>query len=151
MLYQNIKPKLYLDTCCYNRPFDDQEQDKIRIEAEAVLSIIARGELGQLDILKSGVIFDEILAIPYPDKQSKVLNLYGSASPSLSYHQVIGDLALDFHQKGLGAYDATHLAYAKHYHADVLLTTDRKFINTVRNLDLDIPVLNPLTYMTEVL
>jgi len=34
--------KLYLDTCCYNRPFDDQAQERIHIESEAVLIIIER-------------------------------------------------------------------------------------------------------------
>ena len=32
--------KLYLDACCVNRPFDDQTQDRIRLEAErAVLRV----------------------------------------------------------------------------------------------------------------
>ncbi len=24
----NIKPRIYLDMCCYNRPFDDQRQQQ---------------------------------------------------------------------------------------------------------------------------
>jgi hypothetical protein len=39
--------KIYLDVCCLNRPFDDQGQERIRLEAEAVLLIIARMESGQ--------------------------------------------------------------------------------------------------------
>ena len=31
---------IYLDTCCLNRPFDDQTQDRIRLEAEAVILIL---------------------------------------------------------------------------------------------------------------
>lgn len=31
--------RVYLDNCCYNRPFDDQNQLRIRIEAEAKLGI----------------------------------------------------------------------------------------------------------------
>ncbi len=27
--------KVYLDNCCFNRPFDDQSQLKIRLESEA--------------------------------------------------------------------------------------------------------------------
>ena len=50
MILNNTKLSIYLDMCCYNRPFDVQNQDKIRIEADAVLSIIGRGELGQWDI-----------------------------------------------------------------------------------------------------
>lgn len=28
--------KLYLDNCCYNRPFDNLEQEKINLEANAI-------------------------------------------------------------------------------------------------------------------
>jgi hypothetical protein len=34
-------PKIYLDMCSYNRPFDDQEQMKVRLETEAKLYIQA--------------------------------------------------------------------------------------------------------------
>jgi len=33
------KPKLYLDNCCFNRPFDDQSQMLVRLETEAKLFI----------------------------------------------------------------------------------------------------------------
>jgi len=35
-----------MDICCFNRPFDDLSQDRIYLEAEAVLSImfVANGE-----------------------------------------------------------------------------------------------------------
>lgn len=32
--------RIYLDVCCLNRPFDDQTQDRIHLEAEAVLTIL---------------------------------------------------------------------------------------------------------------
>jgi hypothetical protein len=39
---ENKKDKLriYLDVCCLNRPFDNQVQDRVRLEAEAVLAIL---------------------------------------------------------------------------------------------------------------
>ena len=33
--------KIYMDVCCYNRPFDDLSQDRIYLETEAILSIIS--------------------------------------------------------------------------------------------------------------
>ena len=33
------KLKLYLDNCCFNRPFDDQSQLLVRLETEAKLFI----------------------------------------------------------------------------------------------------------------
>jgi hypothetical protein len=31
--------KIYLDNCCFNRPFDDQSQLRIKLESEAKLKI----------------------------------------------------------------------------------------------------------------
>lgn len=33
--------RVYLDNCCYNRPFDDQNQLAVRLETEAKLAIAA--------------------------------------------------------------------------------------------------------------
>jgi hypothetical protein len=45
---------VYLDVCCLNRPFDDQTQDRIRLEAEAIVLIlehIIRGDWNWLSSL----------------------------------------------------------------------------------------------------
>jgi hypothetical protein len=34
--------RIYLDVCCINRPFDDQTEERIRMESEAVLAILKR-------------------------------------------------------------------------------------------------------------
>ena len=34
--------RIYLDVCCQNRPYDDQSQDRVRVESEAVRRILAR-------------------------------------------------------------------------------------------------------------
>jgi hypothetical protein len=31
---------VYMDCCCLNRPADDQTQDKIRIETDAIIGIL---------------------------------------------------------------------------------------------------------------
>ena len=33
--------RVYLDNCCYNRPFDEQTQPSVRLETEAKLLIQA--------------------------------------------------------------------------------------------------------------
>jgi hypothetical protein len=39
--------KIYLDVSCLNRPFDDQGQARVRLEAEAVTVILAKCDLGE--------------------------------------------------------------------------------------------------------
>lgn len=53
-------PRIYLDACCLNRPFDDQTQDRIRLEAEAVLLILAHIEAGDWDMIGSEALEFEI-------------------------------------------------------------------------------------------
>jgi hypothetical protein len=47
--------KIYLDTCCLNRPFDDETQDRIRLEAEAVGLILAHFQAGDWELLRNFV------------------------------------------------------------------------------------------------
>ena len=44
-IIQDVETKAYricLDVCCHNRPFDDLPDDRVRIEADAVLAILSR-------------------------------------------------------------------------------------------------------------
>jgi hypothetical protein len=52
--------KIYLDTCCLSRPFDDQTQERIKLESEAVLVVLARFERGDWEWFGSDVLMDEI-------------------------------------------------------------------------------------------
>ncbi len=48
--------KIYLDNCCYNRPFDDQSQIKINLEAQAKLYIQAKIREGAYDLVWSYIL-----------------------------------------------------------------------------------------------
>ena len=48
--------RLYFDCCCYNRPFDDQSQQRIHDESEAILSLINRCSAVRGTILGSAVL-----------------------------------------------------------------------------------------------
>lgn len=47
---------IYLDNCCYNRPFDDQTQERIHLESEAVLSILKMGQMKRAVIVGSEIL-----------------------------------------------------------------------------------------------
>ncbi len=48
--------KLYLDNCMFNRPFDDQSNIKILLEAEAKLKIQENIRLGLYELIWSYVL-----------------------------------------------------------------------------------------------
>lgn len=64
--------KIYLDVCCLNRPFDDQTQDRIHLEAEAILSILNHSQSTDWRVMGSYAIDYEISKIPDPDKRLMV-------------------------------------------------------------------------------
>ena len=48
--------RIYLDNCCFNRPFDDQAQLKIRLETEAKLYIQRQVMLGEIELIWSYIL-----------------------------------------------------------------------------------------------
>ena len=45
--------RIYLDNCCYNRPYDDQSQIRIHLETEAKLYIQELIKSGKLELVTS--------------------------------------------------------------------------------------------------
>ena len=59
--------KIYLDVCCWNRPFDDQTQTRVHLEAEAILAIVSEIERGDSQLLHSEIVDLEIADTPDPN------------------------------------------------------------------------------------
>lgn len=51
--------RVYLDNCCYNRPFDSQTQLRVRLETEAKLAIQALMRAGALEYAWSDILVME--------------------------------------------------------------------------------------------
>lgn len=145
------KLKIYMDSCCFNRPFDDLSQDIVRLECEAVLTIINNCEAGIWDIFESDVLEDEIDRMTNLIKKQKVLELYSSTSIYVEINNEIISRAKEFHSINIKPFDALHLASAEYGGADILLTTDKKFINRASQSNAKIKVSNPAIWLTEVL
>jgi hypothetical protein len=71
---------IYMDCCCLNRPGDDQTQDIIRIESDAIMAILFKCFYGTWKLIGSDVIEYEITKTPDIIKRNKTLNLYSPRS-----------------------------------------------------------------------
>ena len=143
--------QIYLDCCCLNRPYDDLSSHTIRMEAEAVLSIIDNCDSSDWIFISSDVLLDEVLQISNQDKRDKVLMLYNAAGRHIDITDEIAYRAKELEQYNIKSYDALHLASAESIGADVLLTTDKSFINSTKRSGTKVAVKNPLKWLTEVL
>ncbi|HEX8363490.1 MAG TPA: PIN domain-containing protein [Longimicrobium sp.] len=143
--------RIYLDTCCLNRPFDDQTQDRVRAEAEAIVRIIEKVYGGDLELIRSEVVEAEAAAIPDPQRRRQVLALSGTGTVEVRTREEHLERAGVLKMLGFGEADALHIACAEFAGADALLTTDDAMIRRAQRLpyEMRIRVVNPLTWLKE--
>ncbi len=143
--------KLYLDNCCFNRPFDDLSQGKINLEANAVENILKKHTVGELEIYKSIAIDFEISKIKSDGKRRKVEDLYDALELiPIAYSEKIMQRALELRMYNIKNMDSLHLAFAESKPVDYFITTDRLLINASKRANLKIKVVNPIEFIMEV-
>ena len=143
--------RLYLDCCCYNRPFDAIFQNDALEESNAIISIIVRASSGSDQILGSTILDSEINKIKDLEKKFKVQALYRFASVYVPYTLEIQAFAKNICEKSkIHFKDSLHLASADFGNADFFLTTDYRLIRSCKNIELNFLVMNPINYFAEV-
>lgn len=145
--------KIYLDVCCLNRPFDDQEQDRVHLEAEAVLLILKHCESGEWKWVSSAVVSQEVENIPSSERGNRVKELLNVVSEFIPLDDVAVARGEELKSLGFKTYDALHVACAEQAQVDVLLTTDDRLLRvaTRNSKKLKIHIENPLIWLQKVL
>lgn len=144
--------KLYLDNCCYNRPFDDLKQEKINLEANAIENIFRKHINKEVEIYKSMAIDFEISKIKLDIKKRQVEDLYDAMDlTEIDYSQDIKQRAVELKQYNIKDMDALHLSFAESKNVDYFITTDRILINASKRANLKIKVINPIEFIMEVI
>ena len=119
--------RIYLDVSCLNRPFDDQNQRRIRLEAEAVTLVLDECEKGEWEYLSSQIATIEIDATPDEVRRSRVSLLLPTPSAISSLIESHFQRAEELEGMGFKPADALHVASAEDWKADVLLSCDDRF------------------------
>lgn len=138
--------KLYLDNCCYNRPYDDQSQLKIRLETQAKLRIQRDIKHGRYKLVWSYVMEYENSQNPYEEKRQAILLWKDIAIENVLENEQILEYATSLAGKGIKTYDALHIACAVNAGCEYFLTTDRKLLKAQIQ---EIHVINPIEFIME--
>lgn len=143
---------IYLDTCCLNRPFDDQTQIRIFLESEAVLAIIALSAQGRLRVASSAVLAYEVQRIADVMRRQGIEEFLTFAAPFQLLTRAIEARAENLLPNGFKKMDALHLASAEALGVDAFLTTDDRLLSRATSglIPFPFPVINPtqFTYPT---
>lgn len=138
--------KIYMDNCCFNRPFDDQSSLIIQLETEAKLHIQELIKQGAHRLCWSFVLDYENSANPYQEINSRIAIWKTLASSDCSLSNEISLGAEKLMKLGLRQMDASHIACAIFLNADCFLTTDKKIINKQMQIE-EIDIMNPIDFI----
>lgn len=139
--------RIYLDNCCYNRPFDDQTQMKIHLEAQAKLHVQAQIREGVYDLVWSYILDYENGKNPYEEKRLAIAPWKKMASLCiLEETEDILSFAESLAEKGIKTYDALHISCAVAGNCEYYLTTDKKLLNTSIQ---EIQIVSPIVFVSE--
>ena len=136
--------KVYLDNCCFNRPFDDQAMLVIKLETEAKLHIQDLIQKGELSLVWSFVLDYENSVNPFEEIRNRVVEWKNLATSDCELTEDILKKAEELMEIGLCQMDASHIACAIFLGADCFLTTDKKVLNKSIT---GINVLNPIDFV----
>ncbi len=136
--------KLYLDVCCFNRPFDDQTQILIWLETKAKLHIQSQIKEGVFDLVWSYMIDYENDFNPFSANKESVSRWRFLASDHVKESAIILELAREIQSKGLKTKDSLHLACATSAKCDFFLTTDKRILNKKLTI---IQTINPMDFV----
>ena len=139
-----MKPIIYMDNCCYNRPYDDQQHFVIKLETEAKLQIQHEVLQGRYNLVWSFILYYENDKNPFGDKKTQIAQWESVARHIVTNESEVRELAKSIMGFGIRAKDALHLACAIHANADYFITTDKKLLNKRIN---GIEIVNPIDFV----
>jgi hypothetical protein len=141
--------KIYLDNCCFNRPFDDQSQLRILLESEAKLRIQENIRSGTFELVWSYILDYENSQNPFQERREQIIKWRSYSNEDIEESKEILDIATMNMKLGIKKMDSLHLACAIKAKTDYFLTTDDGIINKALHIQ-DIQIVDPIGFIKKV-
>ena len=121
---------MYLDNCVYNRPFDDQTQIKIALEADAKRYIQRLVIERKIELAYSFVSRFENSKSPYPHNQKSIAAFFVNAAVYIdhTYGFAVKRRAEEIIKTGVKTKDAYHIACAIESESRYFITVDKRVL-----------------------
>lgn len=139
--------KIYLDNCCFNRPYDKQDFETIRLESEAKLFLQEKIRDGKLALVWSFILDFENEANPFQNQKESIAEWKLIAAENIDANQAVLPKAKKFSELfGIKAKDALHLACASCASCDYFISTDRQLLKKSLTIK-EIKTINPVDFI----
>ncbi len=143
--------RIYLDTCSIQRPLDIQQQTRIRLEAEAIVGVLAECEAGRLQLVSSEALELEMSQNPLALRREHTRAILDKATLFVRLDAAIEQRAREFTRLQIKPVDALHLACAEAVGCDYFCTCDDRFLRRARQVrNLKTRAVTPLQLVQEI-
>lgn len=149
----NTHPRLriYLDNCCYNRPYDDQSQLRISLETQAKLYIQELITSDRFELTSSYMLDYECSRNPHEMRRTTIRSFLDKNTvvylDEANYKEQVEELAKKITATGVKSADAIHTACAILANCDYFLTTDDRLLK-YRSQQLEI--IDPIEFIKRI-
>lgn len=136
-----------MDNCCFNRPFDDQSNIRIKLESDAKLYIQEKIINKEIELAWSYIIDYENEFNPFEERRDTIEKWKSHAIIDIVETDAVINNAESLQKLGTKSKDALHIACAICAKCDYFLSTDDSLLKKLIDFD-KIKVLNPLSFLT---
>ena len=140
------KITVYLDNCCFNRPYDDQGHLSIYLETQAKLAIQELVKDKEISLVWSFILDYENQANPDETIKNEIFLWRNIADIICTSNNELLENAKEMVLLGLGKKDALHLASAIDSRCDYFITVDKGILRKASELD-NIVTCSPIVFI----
>ena len=141
------KTRIYLDNCCYNRPYDNQNDTAIFKETQAKMFVQSLIRYNTVDLVYSSVSVKEVMDTPFEEKRKSILEFIENNAKYYLGNDKNDDLIKlteDVMKTGIKLKDASHTACAIMSECDYMISTDKRLLKYKDNR---IKIVNPIEFV----
>ena len=135
---------IYLDNCCFNRPFDDQRYLSINLETQAKIFVQQEILSGQLKLLWSYILEHENNRNPFDIRRDTISEWKNIAYKTILESEEVLSFGETLMMQNVKLYDALHIACAYVGKCDYFLTVDKNLLN--KNIN-SINICSPIDFI----
>ena len=142
-----MKYRIYLDNCCFNRPYDDQTQLKIYLETQAKLHVQSLVYEKKIELVWSFILTFENSRNIFNAKKIAISQWESLSSYFVEKSEGIRLIAKEIMTTGIKAADAAHVACAIAGNCDYFITVDKRLL---KYYDTRIIICNPIEFINQI-
>jgi predicted nucleic acid-binding protein len=143
-----MKYRIYLDNCCFNRPYDDQTPIKIWLETQAKLHIQGLVYDNKIEIVWSFMLKFENSRSIFDSQKKAIARWEDLSSCFIEKSEEIMAIAKEIVATNVKEADAVHVACAIAGNCDYFITVDKRLL---KYKDKRILIYNPIEFINNII